>query len=126
MKDAKLEQKKWAWIILFTSTGTLLCCALPIILVSLGLGATVAAMASNVPFLITLSLHKIWVFAGSGALLLLGGYLLFRPGRYCPSDPELAEICAKAHKWNSRLYWISTGIWCTGFFFAYIAQFLFF
>jgi hypothetical protein len=120
MQNQKLERTKWGWIILFTSTGTLLCCALPIILVSLGMGAVVAAMASNIPFLITLSLHKSWVFAGSGILLLLGAWFLYRPGRICPTDPELAKLCSKTHNWNCWIYWISAVIWCFGFFFAYI------
>jgi len=126
MQIQTLEQKKWGWIILFTSVGTLLCCALPIMLVSLGMGAVVAAMATNLPFLITLSLYKTWMFAGSGLLLLLGGWLLYQPGRTCPTDPELAILCTKVHMWNCRLYWISVGIWCVGFFFAYIAEHLFY
>jgi hypothetical protein len=126
MEKQTLTQKKWGWIILFASTGTLLCCALPILLVSLGMGAVVAAMASNMPFLITLSSHKAWVFAGSGLLLLLGAWFLFRPGRACPTDPELAELCTKAYTWNFRLYWISVFIWCIGLFFAYIAEYIFY
>jgi len=126
MQNQNIEQMKWGWIILFTSAGTLLCCALPIMLVSLGMGAVVAAMASNIPFLITLSLYKTWMFTGSGFLLLLGGWLLYHPGRTCPTDPVLAELCTKAHIWNSWLYWVSVGIWCVGFFFAYIAEYLFY
>lgn len=126
MQKQKLEQKKWGWFILFTSVGTLLCCALPIMLVSLGMGAVVAAMASNLPFLVTLSLYKVWMFAGSGLLLSLGGWLLYRPGRTCPTDPELAILCTNAYIWNSRLYWTSVGIWCVGLFFAYIAEHLFY
>ncbi len=126
MQNQIIEQKKWGWIILFASTGTLLCCALPIMLVSLGMGAVVAAMASKLPFLITLSLYKTWMFVGSGLLLSLGSWLLYRPGRTCPTDPELAALCTKAHIWNCWLYWISVGIWCVGFFFAYIAEYLFY
>lgn len=126
MNKQSLSQKKWGWIILFSSTGTLVCCALPIIFVSLGMGAVVASMATNLPFLITLSMHKAWVFAGSAILLCLGGWLLYRPGRSCPTDPELAALCDKAFVWNSRLYWLSVFIWFTGFFFAYIAESLFY
>ena len=126
MQKQGFKQKKWGWLILFTSVSTLLCCALPIMLVSLGMGAVVAAMASDLPFLITLSLHKSWVFAGSFILVLLGGWLLYQPGRTCPTDPELAALCIRAHQWNCWLYWISVGIWCIGFFFAYIAERLFY
>jgi len=126
MKDKIKKPRKWGWLILFASTGTLLCCALPIILVSLGMGAVVASLASNVPFLITLSMHKGWVFAVSGILLLLGGWALYRPNRVCPADPELGALCDKAHKWNVRLFWASVLIWCTGFFFAFLAVKIFY
>ena len=47
---------------LFTSVGTLLCCALPSLLVLFGLGASVASMLSFLPWLVTLSRHKQWTF----------------------------------------------------------------
>ncbi len=110
-----------SWLTLFASTGTLICCALPILLVTLGLGAAVAALTSAVPFLITLSQHKIWVFAFSGIMLGLSGWLLYRPGRSCPSDPELGALCEKTQLWNRRIYWTSAAIWIIGFFAAYLA-----
>ncbi len=109
------------WFTLFTTTGTLVCCALPIILVTLGLGATVAAMTSAFPFLIFLSLHKTWVFAFSAVMLAVSGWLMYRPGRSCPTRPELAQKCNRLHQWNRRIYWTSVVIWSTGFFAAYLA-----
>ena len=109
------------WLALFASTGTLVCCALPIILVTLGLGATVAALTSSFPFLITLSLYKTWVFAGSGAMLGFSGWLMYRPGRACPTDPDLARACNTAQVWNQRVFWTSMTIWCIGFFAAFLA-----
>ncbi|MDQ7050407.1 MAG: hypothetical protein Q9M92_13100 [Enterobacterales bacterium] len=44
MTDLIKTPKKWGVIILFTSSATLLCCALPILLVSLGMGAVVASL----------------------------------------------------------------------------------
>ncbi len=117
--------KRWGWLLLFATTTTLLCCALPIVLVGLGLGAVVAAMAANLPFLIGLSLHKGWVFAGTGLLLIAGYRALYRRGRSCPADPALAKLCDDAHRWNHRLYWASVLVFSVGFFFAYIAQYLF-
>src|SRR6476646_9939298 len=64
-----------SYLSLFTSFGTLLCCALPSLLVLLGLGATVASFLSAVPWLVTISRHKVWVFATSG--LLVSGNLLY-------------------------------------------------
>ena len=44
-----LKEKSITVFTLFTTTGTLLCCALPIIFVTLGMGATVVAMTSAFP-----------------------------------------------------------------------------
>jgi hypothetical protein len=109
-----------SWLTLFTTSGTLICCALPILLVTLGMGASIAAMTSNFPLLITLSEHKNWVFLISGMMLLISGWLLFRPGRACPIEPSLAQSCMTANQWNKRIYWSSILIWSLGFFAAFL------
>lgn len=113
--------RRWSWLVLFASSTTLVCCALPILLVSLGLGAVSASLFANLPFLVTLAQYKAWMFAGSGGVLLLAAWLLFRSSRVCPADPDLAEQCEKAHRWNTRLYWVSVGIWVAGLGAAYLA-----
>ncbi len=113
--------RKWGWVVLFTSSTTLVCCALPILLVSLGLGAVSASLFANLPFLVTLAQYKGWMFTGSGAVLLLTGWLLFRSGRACPADPELAQLCDRAYRWNTRFFWASVVIWALGFAAAYLA-----
>jgi len=119
---AKQQRKEQSitWFTLFTTTGTLVCCALPIIFVTLGLGATVAAMTSAFPILITLSKYKVWVFTFSALMLAFSGWLMYRPGRHCPTDPLLAQKCTTALKWNKRIYWVSVGIWGVGFMAAYL------
>ena len=106
---------------LFTSSTTLVCCALPILLVTLGLGAVSASLFANLPILITLAQYKGWMFTGSGAVMLLTAWLLFRSGRVCPSDPKLAELCESAFRWNTRFFWTSVVIWVLGFAAAYLA-----
>ncbi len=109
------------WLALFASTGTLVCCALPIILVTLGLGTTVVALTSSIPLLVTLSQHKIWVFAGSAILLAGAGWIMYRPARACPVDPVLGKLCDRTQLWNRRIYWTSVGLWGVGFFAAFVA-----
>ncbi len=109
-----------SWITLFTTTGTLVCCALPIALVTLGMGAAVASLTSNLPILITLSQHKEWVFAFSALMLAGLGWLVYRPNRTCPTEPELAAACNRAHAWNRRVFWGSMTLWGIGFFAAFI------
>lgn len=102
------------------ASGTLLCCALPILLVSLGLGATVAAFLSAAPWLVALSHHKVWIFAASAGGLAAAGFFLFRPGRSCPADPRLARLCAVADRWNRSVFTVACALWLIGAFAAYL------
>lgn len=113
--------KYWGWLILFTSTSTLLCCALPIVLVSLGFGAVVASVYGEyLPILGLLGLYKNWTFSISAIILMIAGWLLYRPARACPKDLKFAKACVSANQWNKYLYWISVLIWCVGFVTAYL------
>ena len=67
--SAVQKPRVFGYLSLFTSFGTLLCCALPSLLVLFGLGATVASFLSAAPWLVTLSRHKVWVFSGAGVLI---------------------------------------------------------
>ena len=117
----RVEQSRWGWLVLFTSSSTLICCALPILLVTLGLGAVSATLFETLPFLVTLAKNKLWMFLGSAVMLALGGWALYRPGRYCPTDPDLKQKCETAHRWNKRIWWTSIVIWALGFFAAYLS-----
>ena len=116
-----IEESSVTLITLFTTTGTLVCCALPIMLVTLGMGATMASLVTAVPFLVTLSQYKSVVFGVSGLLIGFSAWLMYRPGRYCPADPELAEICNRSQRWNRRVVWCSGILWSFGFFAAYLS-----
>ncbi len=109
------------WLSLFSTTGTLLCCALPIIFVSLGLGTTVAAVTSSLPFLVTLSQYKLWVFTFSGMMLLISAWLIFRPGHSCPVDSETGQLCSSLQQWHKRIFWSSVLLWSTGYFAAFLS-----
>lgn len=117
---ARLREAAITFVSLLGSTGTLVCCALPILLVTLGLGSAVVGLTSAFPWLITLSQHKAWVFAASGGMLALSGWLIYRSGRQCPADPALAAMCARADRWNRRVLILAAGIWLLGFFAAYL------
>ena len=109
----------WGWTLIFTTSATLVCCVIPIVLVTIGMGAAVASLASSAPWLIALTMHKGWVFAVSGALIAAGAWAVYRPGRTCPADPELAAACASADKWNRRFVLAAGVMWSIGFFAAY-------
>ena len=110
------------YLTLFSSTGTLLCCALPALLVSLGLGAVMAGLATHVPGLIWVSENKIVVFIFAGFMLLMNGLLIWS-GRNapCPVDPKLRDACISGRKLSRYVYFISVFIFSIGFFFAFMA-----
>lgn len=113
--------KRWLhFFALFGSLSTLLCCALPALLVALGLGATVAGMVSAVPQLVWLSERKDALFLGCALLLALAGWLRWRSRNDpCPLDPGLAAACGRARRWGGVVYWLSVGIFFLGFVVAY-------
>ena len=113
--------KPFGWLLLFTTIPTLFCCALPIAFVTLGFGASWAALYASMPVIGMVASHKIWFFGGSALFLLVALWLTYRPGQTCPSDPQLARACQSAHKWNKRLIVLSGLIWLTGFSAAYLA-----
>ncbi|ACT48757.1 hypothetical protein [Methylotenera mobilis] len=116
------KTKSLSFISLFTSGGTLICCALPAALVGLGAGAVMSSLVSNVPQLVWFSEHKFGVFIFAGAMLLLSGYLQWQArGLPCPADQELANVCIRTRKTSLRVYIASVIIFLIGGFFAFIA-----
>jgi len=112
---------------LFTSLGTLVCCALPALLVTLGLGATLAGLVSNAPWLIILSEHKVLIFMTSAVMLLASFMLQYRARNLpCPVDPEKAKACQRLRRLSWVLLSISITIYFIGFFFAFIAVHVFY
>ena len=110
---------------LFGSMSTLMCCAIPSLLVSLGLGAVLAGLASNMPALVWISEHKIQVFIFSGLMLTLNGLIIWKnKDAPCPIDPKLRNACISGRKTSRNLYFISLGVFLIGFFFAYVAPIL--
>ena len=120
--DARGTSGWFSWLSIFTSTGTLVCCALPAALVAIGAGATLAGLVGAVPQLVWLSEHKVPLFALAGAMLAAAGYFQHR-ARFapCPADPRLAAECERARRVSLRVYWVSLAIFATGFFFAFVA-----
>src|SRR5947209_16128425 len=88
---------------LFTSLSTLVCCALPSLFVLFGLGATVASVLSQAPWLVTMSHHKLWVFLMAG-LLIAGNFvyvyrvapkLQAKQGACGPNDPAACQTASR-------------------------------
>ena len=107
---------------LFASTSTLLCCALPALLVTIGAGAVMAGIASNVPGYVWLTERKVPLFILSGLLLALAVFFRWRSRNApCPIDPVEAEACTRLRRRSGQLLWASIIIYGVGGFFAFFA-----
>ena len=117
-----MREKTLSILSIFTSSGTLICCALPALFVTLGMGATLGSLVSSFPQLRWLTLHKIEIFVFAAVMLSIAGFFQYR-ARYapCPLDPELARVCMRTRKISLVLFFISVGFFLVGFFFAFLA-----
>ena len=112
---------------LFTSIGTLLCCALPALLVTLGMGAALAGFISVAPWITAISKYKVAIFFVAGILLALSSYFLWvNRNAPCPVDEKQAKACMFLRKFSLYIIIVSIIIYIVGFFFAFLAAELFF
>lgn len=115
-----MDQFRTASIVsLFTSGATLLCCALPALLIALGAGAALSTLFAVVPQLNWFAEHTGKVLFLAAFMLAMGGWLQWR-ARYapCPSDPVLAAACLHTRRNSLALYTVSAIIFLIGSAFA--------
>lgn len=106
---------------LFASSSTLICCAIPALLVTLGAGATLSTFISIFPKIVWISEHKVEVFVFAGVMLSISGYMQWR-GRFapCPTDPVLRDACMRTRKASLIVYSFSLLLYLTGGWFAFV------
>jgi hypothetical protein len=113
------------FLTILSSFSTLLCCALPAALVSIGAGAALASVISAVPQLAWLSEHKIPLFIFAGLMLVLSGVSAYRNRNApCPTDPVQAKSCMRLRRWSARIFYLSAAIYAIGFLFAFFGTWL--
>jgi len=114
-------QKLTGFLALFTSTGTLLCCALPAAIAAVAGGAAVGAFVSTFPWLISISHYKGWIFSIALLLIIFSGILTFRPHGALACSITGGQGCKAAGRFSKVMFWISVVIYVVGFFFSYAA-----
>jgi hypothetical protein len=114
-----------SWVALFASSGTLICCALPALLVALGAGAVLSSLVATVPGLVWISEYKEAVFGFAGIMLAVSGVLQWQ-NRFapCPVEPALRNACLRTRKTSARIYLISLLVYLLGGWFAFVQPLL--
>jgi hypothetical protein len=113
------ESKILSYFSLFTSFGTLLCCAIPSTLVLLGFGASLAGFLGEFPQLIWLSDNKGIVFGLS--FFMLGVSFIgqrYAASQVCPIDKK--DECNATKDWSKPLFYTTFGINIIGAFYAFV------
>lgn len=113
------ESRLVSYLGLFSSLGTLVCCAIPATLVLLGFGATLAGFLGEYPQFIWLSENKGIVFGVSFTMLGLS-YLSQRyaQGLSCPVDKK--DDCGRTRSWSRRLLFVTALVNFIGAFTAFV------
>ena len=84
--------------------GTLICCALPIVLVAVGAGSVVASVVATAPWLVALSRNKEWVFLVAGVLLAIDYWILYQS---TSGECQSGGVCHVSHpfgRWIRRVF----------------------
>ncbi len=116
----------WASVVsLFATSSTLVCCAIPALLVALGAGAALSSLVSIFPQVVWLSEHKTVLFVSAGAMMLASGWLQWRNrSAPCPTDPRLRDACLTTRKTSAFVYGLSVLLYVVGGWFAFVQPWL--
>ena len=108
-------------IALFSSSGTLICCALPSLFVVIGAGASFANLITVFPFLIVLSQYKLYITIFAFVVIVFAGYVNYKTYYMpCPADPELGRLCMQTRKRSRYIYYFSAALFIFATIFTYI------
>ena len=109
------------FLTLFLTSSTLLCCALPALLVLIGAGASLASLVSAIPLLPLLSQYKLYITLAALISIIVAGYLNYRTSCLpCPADPDLRKVCMQARDRSRHIYFLSVAIFLFATTFTYL------
>lgn len=126
--DGLTESRSSLWTSvasLFATSSTLVCCAIPALLVALGAGAALSSLVSVFPQVVWLSEHKAGLFVFAGLMMLASGALQWHNRHApCPTDPALRDACLKTRKTSRVVYAVSVAFYLIGGWFAFVQPWL--
>ncbi len=126
--DGSVESRTSLWtsvVSLFASSSTLVCCALPALLVAFGAGAALSSLVSVFPQVVWLSEHKEALFVIAGLAMAASGALQWHHRNApCPVDPALRRACLNTRRTSLRMYGLSVLVYVVGGWFAFVQPWL--
>ena len=126
--DGIIESRSSFWTSvasLFATSSTLVCCAIPALLVALGAGAALSSLVSVFPQIVWLSEHKEELFVFAGLMMAGSGFFQWRNRNApCPTDHLLRDACLRTRKVSFVVYVASVAIYLVGGWFAFVQPWL--
>lgn len=126
--DGLIESRGSLWssvASLFATSSTLVCCAIPALLVALGAGAALSSLVSVFPQVVWLSEHKTGLFMFAGTMMVASGLLQWRNRTApCPTAPALRDACMRTRKVSLVVYGVSVAFYLIGGWFAFVQPWL--
>lgn len=119
----KIFKNLGIFLSLFTSSATLICCALPALFVLFGAGASFAVIVSHFPQLIWISKHKTVLFIMAG-ILLAASKALQTKNQKNVCDIKKKDVCESTRQWSNITWRISALIFIIAICFTYVLPFL--
>lgn len=117
------------FLILFSSFSTVLCCALPALLVFIGAGASLAGLVAVFPQITWISEHKSFIFIFGGIMLAISLFVRIYKNVWAKDNdicsislPEGGTPCHKTSKLSNLIFILSLALYLTGVFFAFFAK----
>lgn len=126
--DGLMESRSSFWssvASLFATSSTLVCCAIPAVLVALGAGAALSSLVAVFPQVVWLSEHKEGLFVFAGVMMATSGVLQWRNRTApCPTDPALRDACLRTRKVSRVVFGVSMVFYMVGGWFAFVQPWL--
>ena len=98
---------------LVAASGTLVCCAIPALLVTLGAGAALSSLVAFFPQVVWLSENKGVVFGVAALAITIAGAMQWRARHApCPTEPRLRDACLRTRRFSARIF--AASVFCLG------------
>ena len=106
-------------ILLISNGGVMLCCVLPAILVSLGLGSTMVTFLNEYPIFIKITEYKNYIFSVVLFILFFNGFVIYKNrNKFCEIE-GLKNECSQVKSVSILLYIFSIIIYLISLFLSY-------
>lgn len=106
-------------ILLISNGGVMLCCVIPALLVSLGLGSTLATFLSDYPIFVKVTKYKDFLFLFAFVTLIINAIIIKKNKNKMCDINNLEKECSEVKTVSEKLYYFSLFIFIISLYLSY-------